>query len=201
MGAVGASATQSPIATTSDRVGDGRGAPDICEVAISRNASTVGFKITFADRPSLEPGERVTLVLDSDQSEATGNPYLTGADILLSYGTLGEQTFAGEFLRWNGTRWDLASEDRRKVKFLVGESVLKVVLDRRLLRGLGFDWLALTFQAGKGRGTDSAPDDGVSSYSLQGGAHANDGRRNLGTIRSIAVLKPKLPCGAVLRPA
>jgi hypothetical protein len=172
IGAAAASAAPGPISTTRDPVGDGHGAPDICDVAISKSASAVGFRITFADRRSLEPGERVSIVLDSDRNEATGNPYLGGADLLASYGTAGEKTFAGELLRWSGTRWELAPPDRGRARFQAGVSVLKVVLDRSLLRGRDVGWSVFTFRTGRARGSDSVPNDGMGAYRLRGEGRA-----------------------------
>ena len=34
----------------------------------------------------------MTVVVDSDRNDATGNRYLTGADMLLSYGITGSKT-------------------------------------------------------------------------------------------------------------
>jgi hypothetical protein len=143
-------------------------------VAVWRDTSAVGFRITFADRPRLEPGERVSIVLDSDQNRRTGNPHLSGADMLLSYGTLGGRTFGGQLVHWKGSGWRLGAGDRGKVRFQPGKGVLQVVLDRGLLRGRGFNWLELTFQAGQGRGADSAPEENMSSYSLAAGTLAGD---------------------------
>jgi hypothetical protein len=170
--AAGTPASQLPTARTGDRVGDSNGAPDICEVSIWRNASAVGFRITFADRPALEPGERVSIVLDSDPGKATGNPSMSGADLLLSWGIVGERIFAGELVSWNGARWELVPGDKGKAKFRIGKGVLEVLLDRSLLRGRGFRWIAVTFQAQTGRGTDLAPDEGMASFAHPGGGPA-----------------------------
>jgi hypothetical protein len=153
--------------TVGDRTGDGSGAPDVCLVALSSDAATVTFTIVFANRPSLEPGERVSIVLDTDRRRSTGNPGLLGADLLLSWGVLGDVVFGGETLRWHTFRWELATRDPHAVKFTPGRNVLRVVVDRRLLHGPGFDWAVRTFQAGAGRGSDVAPDDRFGAYSLR----------------------------------
>jgi hypothetical protein len=163
-----------------DRVGDGQGAPDVCEVMVVSDPWTVAFRITFADRPSLEPGERVTIVVDSDRNDATGNRYLTGADMLLSYGIAGSRTFAGELTRWSGARWAASARDRGKARFFAGHGTLKVVLDRSLLRDPGFEWFAFTFAAGTRRGSDSVPDDDASSFSLRGDNHSSGRKRACG---------------------
>src|SRR5262245_35312012 len=140
----------------SDRTGDGGGAPDVCRVALSSDAATVTFRIVLANRPSLEPGERISVVIDSDRKASTGNPGLGGADLLLSWGVVGDVMFGGETLRWQKFRWALATLDPHTVRFVPGRNVLSVVIDRRLLHSTGFDWAVRTFQAGSGRGSDAA---------------------------------------------
>jgi hypothetical protein len=178
----GGAGGRSSIATTGDPVGDAQGAPDICAVAISRTPSTVSFRITLAGRPPLEPGDRVSIVVDSDQDVSTGNRNLGGADVLLSYGRVGRRTFAGELVRWNGTRWEFSARDARNATFSMRASVLEVVLERTLLGPGGFDWVAVTFQAGTGRGKDSAPDEGMTSFAPHGAVATR-------------------PCGPASRPA
>jgi hypothetical protein len=160
----GGAAAGTPVTTTADRVGDGRGAPDICAVSVASNGAAVGFRLTFADRPALKPGERVSLVLDADPGTSSGNPHLAGADLLLSYGIAGEETFAPELLRWARGRWELVPEQRSRMAVVAGDGVLRVALDRRLFGARRFGWSAFTFQAGRGRGSDSAPDGRIGSY-------------------------------------
>jgi hypothetical protein len=156
--------------TVEDPVGDADGAPDVCDVIVSRDGPTVEFRIRFADRPSLEPGERVTLVLDGDGTRSTGNPGLAGADALASYGTLGAKTFAGELVRWRDDRWEPFPGGSRHASFEARRNVLRVVLDRAVLPTAGFRWSAVTFAAGRGRGSDAAPDSGMRGYSAGGKA-------------------------------
>jgi hypothetical protein len=171
-GAALAAAVAAPSAVVgqsiADPVGDGHGAPDVCVVAVSRGPAAVVFEIRFADRPSLEPGERVTLVLDTDRDRTTGNPDLGGADLLASYGTLGAQTFAGELVRWRRDRWEPFPDGSRDARFVPGRSLLRVVLARSAVRASGFRWSAVTFAAGRNRGSDVAPDDGMASYPAGG---------------------------------
>ena len=53
--AAGASTAGSPVVTVSDRVGDGQGPPDVCEVTVMSDPWTVAFRITFADARRSSP--------------------------------------------------------------------------------------------------------------------------------------------------
>ena len=136
--------------------------------AIASNSSAVGFRIAFADRPSLRPG-RASLARPRRRPgpRRAATPTWPAPTSCSSYGIAGDRTFAPELLRWQGGRWQLVPEQRRLVAVVAGNDVLRIALDRRLFPRRSFDWSAFTFQAGRGRGSDSAPDEQAGRYSMR----------------------------------
>lgn len=145
-----------------DATGDSGQAPDLGQVVVSNDATTVLFDI--AVRPGLpEPDDLYVLMIDSDANVATGDD---GADVQV-YSMGG----AGNVEVWNGSAWVDAPPDGISIRLEASHdrSKLLVSVPRTLLGNT----TAFRFVVISGRlsgeevvGTDVAPDGTAWRYEL-----------------------------------
>jgi hypothetical protein len=82
-----------------DSTGEDANAPDVTSIDVSNDdAGTITFKINISNRPALTQDMAIVIFLNTDQSAATGDPTLAGADYVIQLTTAGVALF-----KWNGT--------------------------------------------------------------------------------------------------
>jgi hypothetical protein len=99
-GAVGHSAANSMSFT--DPIGDSGTKPDISGGTVSNDdAGKLTFTVSFANRPTLLPGDVVEIFLDADHAAWTGNE---GFEYVLQY-SFDTTPATSELQRWDGTEY------------------------------------------------------------------------------------------------
>lgn len=82
-----------------DSIGEDANAPDITSVDVSNDdAGLITFKVNISNRPALTPDMVIDILLNTDQSSATGDQTLLGVDYVIELTTGGVGLF-----KWNGT--------------------------------------------------------------------------------------------------
>lgn len=151
-----------------DATGDGRGAPDILNVAIAGDPTggQIVFRINVDDLPS--PSDALTaLGIDSDMNAATGAPGLFGTDYVFVVDQ-SDNTYG--FARWTGSDWDWDTPYATVSVFSARRGLTISVNRTELGNTSGFNFRARSVRASDpSRLYDDAPDEGFWNFSLKAG--------------------------------
>jgi hypothetical protein len=148
-------------ANFTDAPGDGRGAPDILNVTVTNDAKGEITFLVFVFGNIAPPADAsVTLVLDTDQNEATGSD---GFDYAFQFYARNNAHAVG---RWDGTQFTVVDAPTSAVTWTALTATFTI--NRSDLGGTtGFDfWVRSTRGAPGSNEFDDAPNDGTWSYTL-----------------------------------
>jgi hypothetical protein len=140
--------------TIPDPAGDGT--PDITQVKVGSNTTSVTFVVDLAGKTGLAANEVVQVFIDSDLNAATGAPP-NGVDYALQLDTESAALF-----RWNGT--DFVDTESQTV-YGYAYKGFRIAVNRADL-GLTSGTLRFWVEALAGEQGDDAPDGAITDYAL-----------------------------------
>jgi hypothetical protein len=176
-GALSETAAPTLAATNStsyqDSSGEDPAAPDITTIVVSNNdAGMITFRINVPNRPQLTPDIAVFMFIDSDASQATGDPDNLGAEYII-------QLVQGEVIlfKWDGSDYPLSSTQASLTHSWSGGATIRISasdlgntrrfgFDANVLSGLVFDPVTGELDAANAK-RDSAPTFGFYSYQVK----------------------------------
>jgi hypothetical protein len=146
-------------ASFTDPTGDAGAGPDVGAVAVTNDAAgSITFKLTLANRPTLDADDTVVLVLDSDRNAATGSE---GADYAAVVGMTGST-----LLKWDGANFAEFGHGPFTAGVSGGQATVTVSkADLGNTTSLDFGAVTLDSDADDSA-LDVAPDDGWWTYTL-----------------------------------
>lgn len=150
-----------------DPTGDSGTAADIMSVSVSNDAKRqITFQVSFTG--GLASADSVAILLDTDQSAATGNTNGGGAEYLF---TESESDNSFGLMRWDGTSWQDVPATTASVTGGSGSNTLTFSINASDLGGVsGFNFWVDSIDGNGGVGhEDQAPDSATWNYQLSSG--------------------------------
>lgn len=108
-------ASNAPIATFSDSLGEVAGAPDISKVTVSLDGQVLTIEAQVANMPEVVSEGLVAFALNTDSNPATGS--ILGADYVVS---MDMKTLQGSVLHWTGSDYVQAEKVADPSRSLIG---------------------------------------------------------------------------------